>query len=334
MLGAPVVLAVESERVSRVVAKVGDEVITTVELERFLTPWLRKYGKEYDKDELASLTLRAKQAALNQFIERKLLTAEAKELELQIPDVEIEKEMDRIRSEFKTDEDFKAFLDEENLTLEEYRQLVDDDLKAKVLVHEKVVKRVTVLPSEIHDYYQLHVSEFLRPAQVHMYQILIKRKPDSEKALKRTREILADIKAGANFQQMARLHSEGPKRNVGGDWGIVEEGFFGDEMAAVEKAAFKLRPGQASPIIESKYGYHIVYIDRKRISRILTEREAYDEIRQRLFLEKYTGAIEDYMEHLRDKTYVEILDPEVSPAFSFTPRERARAPSLTDEGAE
>ena len=307
----------QSEQVSRVLAKVGNDVITTAELDQFLKPWLKKYGEEYSKNEFADLTQRARQAALKQFIERKLLTQEADATKLDIPDVEIQRELDRIRSQFPSDSEFDKFLERENMSLFEYKKLIKDDLRTKVLVHEKVSKKILILPSQIHDFYQLHISEFLQPAQIHMYQILIKKKPTPEAALKRTEEILQELKQGANFQQLARLSSEGPKKNLGGDWGIVENGFFGDEMKKVEEAAFKLKPGHFSGIIETKYGYHIVYIDRKRISRILTEREAYDNIKQKLFMERYTEGLDDYIKYLSNKTYIEILQPDMEEDFTF-----------------
>ena len=302
---------------SRVLAKVGNDVITSAELDRFIKPWLKQYGNQYDETEFAELSKRVRQAALKQFIERKLLTQEANSLQMEIPDIEVQKEYDRIRSQFPSDSEFNKYLEKENMSEYEYKNLIRDDLKTKVLIHEKVRKKILILPSKIHDYYQLHISEFLQPAQVHMYQILIKKKPTAEAALKRAKEVLKELKEGANFQQLARLTSDGPKKDKGGDWGIVEEGFFGDEMKPVEDAAFKLKPGHFSGIIETKYGYHIVYIDRKRISRILTEREAYDQIKQRLFMEKYTEALDDYIKYLTDKTYIEILDPELEQEFTL-----------------
>jgi len=309
--------AAQSEQISRVLAKVGNDVITTAELDQFLKPQLMKYGKEYDKNEFDALSKQMRRTFLKRFIERKLLTQEADATHLEIPDVEIQKEVDRIRSQFPSDNDFNEFLKKENMSLYDYKKLVRDDLRTKVLVHQKISKKILILPSEIHDFYQLNISEFLQPAQVHMYQILIKKKPTPEAALKRANEILLELKEGANFQQIARLSSEGPKKKLGGDWGIVENGFFGDEMKKVENAAFKLKPGHFSNIITTKYGYHIVYIDRKRISRILTEREAYDNIKQKLFMERYSEGLDDYIKYLSSKTYVEILQPDMEMDFSF-----------------
>lgn len=293
--------------VSRVVARVGDEVITTVELDQIYKPVARQIEENTRPEERDAHLAKARQAAIKQLVDRKLLLIEANRLELQLPDIEIEKQLDKIRGQYATEEDFRSFLEQQRMTEEELRKTIHDDLKVKVLFQDKVMRRVTVLPSEIHDYYQVHAADFVQPGQVHMYQILIKKRPDPVQARKRAESVLAELKAGANFQQLARLRSEDPKREQGGDWGLVSEGFFGEEMADVEKAAFALEPGQCSDIIETRYGYHIVYIDRKRAGRMLTEAEAYDEIYARLFQEKLAKVYDDYMAYLRDKTYVEII---------------------------
>lgn len=310
--------AFSAQQVNRVVAKVGDEVITSMELDRYLTPVIRQLSDAYSGPELNMRIVQAQRAALKQLIERKLLTAEANKLELEIPTVEVDKQMDKVRSGFATEEDFRAFLEDEGLTLGKMRDIVKDDLVARVLVQEKVAKHITVLPSQIHDYYQTHVSDYMQPGYVNMYQILIKKEPTEEEGRARAQKVLEELQKGGSFTQLAKMYSEGPKKNVGGEWGVVEEGFFGEDMIDVEKAAFALAPGNYSSVIDTRYGFHIVYIDRKRISRILTEREAYDDIHNRLFEQKFANAYDEYIQYLKDKTYVEIMDERKEPQFSLT----------------
>jgi len=299
--------AAKQEQVNRVVAKVGNDIITSVELERYVTPIVNQLKKSFTDEQLEGRIAHARQTALNSLIERKLLNQEAERVQLAIPEVEVEKYMNKIKANYGSEENYQAFLAKEGLTPEEMYKMAEDELKAQVIIHEKVIKKINVLPSEIHDYYQLHVSEFLRPAQVRMYQILIKKSDPPEKAKKTAKNILIQLKENANFQQMAQLLSEGPKRKAGGLWGYVTRGFFGEEMSKVEDAAFKLKPGQFSDIIETDLGYHIVFIDRKRISRILTEREAYDDIYNRLSDAQFTEIYKNYLDYLRGKTYVEII---------------------------
>jgi len=297
----------KQEQVNRVVAKVGNEIITSVELERYVTPIIAQLKKNFNDEQLKTRIAHAKQTALNSLIERKLLNIEADKAMFSLPEVEIDKYMDKIKGNYGSEENFNAFLVKEGITVEDMREMAADELKAQVIIHEKVIKKINVLPSEIHDYYQLHVSEFLRPAQVRMYQILIKKTDNKEKDLKTANEILKQLKEGANFQQLAQLKSQGPKRKSGGLWGYVTRGFFGDEMAKVEDGAFKLKPGQFSEIIETDLGYHIVSVDRKRISKILTEREAYDDIYNRLSDTQFSEIYRNYLDYLRGKTYVEII---------------------------
>ncbi len=316
----------EIEQVNRVVAKVGDESISSIEVDRFLNPVVKGLNERYTGADLDQKIQQARQSGITKLINDKLLLLEANNLQVTIPDAEITKRLNAIRDRFTTEDEYNAFLKENKLTTEGLRTMVDDEIKVHVLLQEKIAKRIRVLPSDIHDYYQLNVSKYFQPANVHMYQIMIKKKPTSEEAYQRALSIYNELKDGANFQQLARLKSEGPKKNVGGDWGIVEEGFFGDEMADVEKAAFALDPGQFSPIVESKYGYHIAYVSRKRPSHIQTEREAYEDIYSRMFEEKFAQLYEDYLQHLRTKTYVEVVDPSLS--FSLSGETGASSPDL------
>ena len=303
-------------RVSRIVANVGNDAITSIELDRVLAPYQQQLAERLPPEEVTREMARVRRDALKQLIDRKLLTAAAKEQELTMPEIEIDKKVDEYRARYATPEDFQSFLDQQGLTMDELRSTINDDLKVKVLFQDKVARRVTVLPGELHDYYQLHLDEFTQPAQVHMYQILVKNKPDAKTALLRARAIQKELQSGGNFQQLARQYSDDPKRAQGGDWGLVSEGYFGEDMAPVEQAAFKLHPGEFSGIVPTRYGFHLVYIDRKRAGRMLTEAEAYDDIYAKLFNQKLASVYEEYLLHLRDKYYVEVL--EQAPATDFS----------------
>jgi len=126
-------------------------------------------GEEREKQEDL-----ARRSALQRLISDKLLLIEAENLKLAIPEVEITKRLNNIKSQFATEEDFLTSLKERNMKLEELRKVVEDEIKNRVLLQEKVAKRIRVLPPEIHDYYQLNVSKFLQPSNIHMFQILVK----------------------------------------------------------------------------------------------------------------------------------------------------------------
>lgn len=77
---------------------------------------------------------------------------------------------------------------------------------------------------------------------------------------KRAEEFLAQVKAGADFAELAK-QSDDPTAQAGGDLGFVKRG---ENDPAVEEAAFKLEVGQVSDIITTQRGYVIIKVEEKK----------------------------------------------------------------------
>ncbi|NOY76989.1 MAG: SH3 domain-containing protein [Calditrichaeota bacterium] len=84
--------------------------------------------------------------------------------------------------------------------------------------------------------------------EIHAAHILVKDRATAEK-------ILAELKAGAKFSDLAKKYSIDPSAANGGDLGYFHRG---DLLPAFEKAVLKLKPGQVSGIVHTKLGYHII----------------------------------------------------------------------------
>lgn len=87
--------------------------------------------------------------------------------------------------------------------------------------------------------------------QVHARQILLYNEADAQR-------VLAQLKAGANFDELAALHNPPSLQATRGDLGWFPQGYLLD--ANLEAAAFALSPGQFSEVIQTQVGFHIVYI--------------------------------------------------------------------------
>jgi len=309
--------AYSAEEVNSIVAKVGDSSITAVELDRYISPTLKSYYKMMPNDEEIRSAYRQERVdALKGIIDGKLLVREADRLEFSIPPIEIEKQLNKERERYASEEEFQAYLRENKITLPEFKEHLLNSIKAQAVLSEKVFKRVRVLPHEIHKFYTENRDLlYSRQPSVHVYQILIKENDDPAKnPVARISDIRNQLAQGANFQQLALMYSEGPMRDSGGDWGIIEQGHFGEEMAEVERAAFALQPGQYSDIIKTRFGYHIVYVSAKQTSHVQTEREAYDDVYRRVAESKSASVYEPYMNSLRRSCSIEIFDPELMDA--------------------
>jgi parvulin-like peptidyl-prolyl isomerase len=139
-------------------------------------------------------------------------------------------------------------------------------LLASMYEEESLAKSVKASQSEIDEYLKSHPEE-----QVHARHILIAVKTEDspaegglDKAAARAKaeEVLKRVKAGENFEALAKEYSSDPgSKENGGDLGWFGRGRMVPEF---EKAAFALQPGQVSEIVESPFGFHIIKVEGKR----------------------------------------------------------------------
>ena len=137
---------------------------------------------------------------------------------------------------------------------------------------KELKKQVSVSDSEAKAYYQGHLAKYSTQPQREVSHILIK--GDLDKAKK----ILAELKAGANFAELAKKDSQDPgSAKEGGSLGWIEKGVMAPEF---EKAAFALQKvGSLSGIVKTSFGYHIIKLDALKKSQTKPFKEVVAEIK-------------------------------------------------------
>ncbi len=153
----------------------------------------------------------------------------------------------------------------------------------------KMGEKVNPAGKEIADFYKRNLKTlFSYPQRVRARHILVAAAPDAsakarQDAKARAEKILDQLKHGADFAKLAAQDSDDPgTRDRGGDLGFFERGQM---IKPFEDAAFSLKPGQLSPVIETRFGYHIIQVEevkpahtdtleqaRPRIVQLLKER--------------------------------------------------------------
>jgi len=258
---------------NHIILRVQDVVYFNSDFEKYL-----KFSLGDDYNNLSDLSL---SRLVDNFVEEKLLLAEARNQEIVLTWEEKKKFLAK-HSNGSAIEGEEWPLDEEGAELLFEQLLVEKYTYA-------LVQDIEVEAAEIQDYYLEHKREFLLPERVKVSQILL---PSEEKAVKILKS-LEDADA-ENFKRLAKSHSVGVEASKGGEMGIFAIGQLPDDM---ETVIFALEEGQVSPVLESSYGFHIFRLDSRYEPELISPDQAADSIELKILSQKVKNHI---AQHLKD----------------------------------
>lgn len=290
-----------AEVIDKIAIIVNNEVVTNGEIDRLLAPIYQQYQTLYSGDVLIKKLEEARKRIMEQLIEDRLILCEAKKLNVEIDEKEVDEKIDETVKHMGSQAKFEETLLEQGITLKSLKMRYREQLMSRRLIDEKVGARVTVTPIEVREYYNKHINEFVQPEEVKLWNILIKPKENARKALELAREISRRLREGGDFAKLAKIYSDGPNAPEGGLMGYVKKG---DIMPEVEKVIFNLEPGETSGIIQTNLGYHIFKVEDKKISRTLSLSEAQRDIEEMLFREKAKEKVKGWVETLKKNAYI------------------------------
>ncbi len=192
----------------------------------------------------------------------------------------------------------RAYFDQHR---DRYKVPEERQVQYVIISPDQVRSQVSVSDQEIQGYYTRHLSEYRVPNRVKVAQILFKTTGKSAQevaALKKTAQsVLAKIKAGADFGQMAQQYSEDSSAANGGVIGWITHG---QAVKPFEDAAFSLSPGQVSGLIQTSYGLVIIKVLDKQTAHLQTLAEVGDSIRATLMRRKIADAQQALAEKLEN----------------------------------
>jgi len=167
-----------------------------------------------------------------------------------------------------------------------------------LIVDQAKMEQSMVIPdAELQAAYNASMDNFRMPDRVKAQHILIKtqNKSDAEKkaALAKAEDLLKQLKAGADFSELAKKNSDDGSGSKGGDLGWFVRGQMVPEF---DKAAFALKPGELSGIVTSEYGYHIIKLNEKENARV----KPFEEVKAELAAEVKKQRITDQMQKTAD----------------------------------
>lgn len=246
------------------------------------------------------------QQTLDRLILERLLDEQAKKAGIEITDEQVTEKLTEMAAQQGPPlslEQLRARIEGSGQTFDRLRQEIRKGLSYEKLFEAQWSGKIDITDDDIQKYYSENPGEFETAEQVRASHILIKPEtnadPNGAKAAARAKaqDLLKQIKDGADFGALAKAHSDCPSSAEGGDLGFRGRGEWTQPF---EKAAFELKPGQVSDIVETEFGYHIVKVTDRKDAGIVPLEQAKEEIIEKLQARKKAEIAEAYVRSLKD----------------------------------
>jgi peptidyl-prolyl cis-trans isomerase SurA len=294
--------------VDRIVAQVNDEIITLSDLNRALVTARQELSQKFAGDQLEQEMKRAQKVILDELIEQKLLLQKASELGFgKDVEVQVSAAVERIRKEnnIKDMQEFEKALAQQGMTMAEFRDGIKKQYITNGLIQEFVNSRITLLSQEIEKYYKNHASEFSTPEEVTLSEIYIPYADNRPEAEARAAEIRKRLDSGEAFASLVTQYSKGPTASRGGGIGTYITAKLNPDMVA---AIAKVKEGGISAVTPGKDGISIYRVDSRKETSMVPLEEVRDDIKNRLWKQKFDPELKRYITQLKEDAYIRIFD--------------------------
>ncbi len=297
------------EVVERLVAVVNDEVIFLSELEEFGRQYFEELRKKTPSPELPEKLRKAKKEALDQLIESKLLDQEVKKRKVEVTTKDVDAAVEELlRQNRVTLEELKMFLAKEGMSLTTYRERLRGNIGKMRLISREIKSKIVIQEEEVRKVYRARTQELMIPFEVQVQQIFFAVPRDATRdrvaTLEREAgEVLEKAKKGEDFAGLAKKYSQSPEGKNGGVLGFFKSK---ELMPELEEAVFPLKTGEISPLVRSPEGFHILRVMERKGGEPKPFAEVSVKIREEIMQAETDKKVREWIQTLREKSYIEI----------------------------
>lgn len=305
-----VCVSVRSEIIEEIVARINDDIITLSRLREREGQVVEALFARYSGEELNEKVREVRASLVQDLIRETLMLQRAEVLGLDTSKiVDVGLEQIKRQNEIKTNDELLRVLREQGTTLDELREQILRINVPSIMIDREVRQKVSVSDAEIEEYYKDNIEEFRIPGTVTFTELVLRfgEDDDQDEVHARAEEIVSEIDSGASFDALVQKYSEVPSREGDGRVGPLRPK---DLARPIERTIRSLTPGEMSPIIESRFGLHLVRLDERVEERLIELAEVQDEIEDRIRQQKTRVEIDLYFKKLTVENFIKI-----SPAY-------------------
>lgn len=252
----------QKKNIDKVVAVLGNNIILLSDLNQQYAQYLNQGNPDDQK---------VKCYILQQMLAQKLLKQQAEIDSVVVEEAQVDEEVEkRMRYQIQKaggQERLEQFL---NRSILQYKDEIRPDIKEQLIsnkMQQKITQDVSITPLEVKKYFQSYKKDSLPdiPTEFEVGEIVMypkMTKAEKQKFYDKIDAIRLRVKSGEDFAFLAKSYSEDPGSAAeGGDLGFFDRKAMVKEFTA---QAFKLKPGEMSPVFETEHGFHILQVIERR----------------------------------------------------------------------
>ena len=212
----------------------------------------------------------------------------------------------RIRDKFGDRARMIKTLEQQGVKLETFRQRIKDDIIVNAMEFKNVGSAIVISPYKIETEYEQHLDDMKVDDEVKLRMIFLANKADrdAQATKKEAENILAKIKAGASFAEMATINSDDVYKADGGLRPAEDRQTLREDLA---KVAFSLKPGELSEVLEVAEGFYIMKVEEFHPAHTKALSEVRGEIEKKLEGEQRQRLRKQLIDRLKAKAFIRLF---------------------------
>lgn len=249
----------------------------------------------------------ARRMVLEELIDRELLYQESRKKGVVIEDAQVNEELEQLKKQYPNEEAFREGLEDNQLTEALVKAQIKMTLAVRKFVEKEFGANIEISESEAKVFYEANPNYFRIPETVRLSQILIKADAKSDPSKKgEARKTLGGlqkrIQNGEDFSILAKDFSQDASAAQGGDMGTIPRGKM---PKAFDEAAFALKPGEVSSIVETEQGFHLIKVHDKKPEKVVPFKDVEEKIRQHLVSQKMRQRVNEFLNEVKKTAKIE-----------------------------
>jgi peptidyl-prolyl cis-trans isomerase SurA len=313
LIAMPAILRADDTVIEEIIARVNNQIITHSEYLHSKEE-LKKEAQQQDPVNADKVVADREKDVLRDLIDQQLLLEKGKDIGIS-GDTEVIKRLDEMRKQMKLGsmEELEKAAQSQGISFEEFKQNMRNQIITQQVIGKEVGSRLAPGKDDIQKYYEEHKSEMEQPETIELGEILVSTdaKPNDptdeahrlQAAQAKAEDLLAQIRKGAKFEDVARKNSDGPTAAQGGDLGEFKRGAL---AKALEDKTFAMKAGDVSDVIRTKQGFVILKVAEHHDAGVPALSDVQAKIQDAIYMEKLQPALREYLTKLREDAFIDV----------------------------